>query len=73
MKSDGNYVTIKEPTCQMNGDKVSHCQYCGKEMLHQSISKIPHVPTIRVDVPEDGKWFIPCEYCGTTLEWGYIE
>lgn len=70
-ESDGNFVTIREATCGMEGEIADHCKHCGREMVCQATPMIPHVPTIRVNVPEDGKWFIPCEYCGTTIEWGY--
>ena len=70
---DYNFVTIKEPTCHSSGEKVDHCIYCGGQTVLELIPMTEHVPTIRVDVPESGKWFIPCEYCGTTLDWGYLE
>ena len=72
-ESDGNFVTIRAATCGMEGEIADHCKHCGREMVCKATPMTEHVPTIRVDVPEDGKWFIPCEYCGTTIEWGYIE
>ena len=72
-ESDGIFVTIREASCRMEGEIVDHCKHCGIEMLYKATPMTEHIPTIRVDVPEDGKWFIPCEYCGTTVEWGYLE
>lgn len=72
-ESDGNFVTIRAATCGMEGEIADHCKHCGREMVYKATPMTEHVPTIRVDVPEDGKWFIPCEYCGTTIEWGYLE
>ena len=72
-ESDGIFVTIREASCRMEGEIVDHCKHCGIEMLYKATPMTEHIPTIRGDVPEDGKWFIPCEYCGTTVEWGYLE